>query len=124
VSEVSVNEVEAKAQDRPPAPVLNAVHRIVQESVTNARRHAVDATHIVVDLRRVGDAYEVIVTDDGRPTTASRLATSGGGNGLVGLRERVDLLGGDLSAGPDAGGGWRLEARLPVDVRIDARRRQ
>ncbi len=104
----------APGLDEPPAPVLNALHRIVQEAVTNARRHAIDATCIVVEVRLVGDEYQVVITDDGRASKNARLSTTGGGNGLVGLRERVDLLGGELHAGPDGDGGWRLDARLPL----------
>ncbi|BBH67762.1 two-component sensor histidine kinase [Actinoplanes sp. OR16] len=85
-----------------------AVYRIVQESVTNAMRHAVDATEVVV--RVVGDSQRVRVTvaDDG-----ARAGRSRAGYGLTGLRERAGLLGGRLRAGPGADRGWRVEAELP-----------
>lgn len=85
-----------------------AVYRIVQESVTNAMRHAVDATEVVV--RVVADLHRVRVTvaDDGARTGRGRA-----GYGLTGLRERASLLGGQLRAGPGADRGWRVEVELP-----------
>jgi signal transduction histidine kinase len=98
----------------PPA-VDAAVYRIVQESVTNAMRHAVDATEVVV--RVIGEARRVRVTvrDDGMRASRHR-----GGYGLTGLRERAVLLGGELLAGPGAERGWQVEAELPLE-RADSR---
>jgi signal transduction histidine kinase len=94
--------------DALPLAVDAAVYRIVQESVTNAMRHAVDATEVVV--RVIGEPHTVRVTvqDDG-----ARAGRGRDGYGLAGLRERAALLGGELRAGPGAGQGWRVEAELP-----------
>jgi len=94
--------------DALPPAVDVAVYRIVQESVTNAMRHAVDATEVVV--RVIGEARRVRVTvqDNGARTGRGRA-----GYGLAGLRERAVLLGGELRAGPGADQGWRVEAELP-----------
>lgn len=103
--------------DLPPT-VSVALHRIAQEAVANARRHAVGATTVCVDVRRRLDLVELTVTDDGRATAAEGPGGgSGPGYGLVGMDERAELLGGRLAAGPAAGGGWRVHALLPVDLR-------
>jgi signal transduction histidine kinase len=99
-----------------------AVYRIVQESVTNAMRHAVGATEVVV--RVVGDTQRVRVTvaDDG-----ARAGRGRAGYGLTGLRERAGLLGGQLRAGPGADRGWQVEAELPrgrTDGRVHSRTRR
>jgi signal transduction histidine kinase len=91
----------------PPA-VDAAVYRIVQESVTNAMRHAVDATEVVVRVTGEPQTVRVTVRDDG-----ARAGRGRDGYGLAGLRERAALLGGELRAGPDADQGWRVEAELP-----------
>ncbi|MEU6064557.1 sensor histidine kinase [Streptomyces sp. NPDC047082] len=94
--------------DTLPPAVDAAVYRIVQESVTNAMRHAVNATEVVV--RVTGDPQKVRVTvrDDG-----ARAGRGRDGYGLAGLRERAALLGGRLQAGPGADQGWHVEAELP-----------
>jgi signal transduction histidine kinase len=94
--------------DALPPAVDAAVYRIVQESVTNAMRHAVGATEIVVRVTGEPQRIRVTVRDDGAPTRRGR-----DGYGLTGLRERAALLGGELCAGPDADQGWRVEAELP-----------
>ncbi|MDT8911649.1 histidine kinase [Amycolatopsis sp. PS_44_ISF1] len=91
-------------------PVLDAVHHVVQESLTNVLRHAGGATAVGVRVRTRPDArLEVVVTDDGTSTSD----TSGSGFGLIGLGERVEVAGGTLTAGP-ADGGWRVRALLPL----------
>lgn len=91
------------------AAVGAAVHRIAQESVTNARRHARGATRIAV-LVTVGDmSVRLRVSDDGDAPTRP----AGSGFGLAGMRERAELLGGTLEAGP-AARGWTVEAVLPL----------
>lgn len=85
-------------------------HRIVQEALTNAVKHAGPA-HIEVTLRCDESELLVQVLDDGRGAAAT--STSGGGRGLIGMRERVELLGGRLTTGPRAGGGYRVEAHIP-----------
>lgn len=107
----------ALADDLDLSPTLAAaVHRIAQEAVANARRHAVDATTVRVDVRRRLDLVELTVTDDGRGPGHPR-AGSGDGFGVVGMTERAELLGGRLSAGPATGGGWRVSALLPAEPR-------
>ncbi|NUT95418.1 MAG: sensor histidine kinase [Saccharothrix sp.] len=94
-------------------PVDTALYRLAQESLTNAVRHARSATRVGIDVRREGDAVRLRVSDDGRtePGPAPRL-----GFGLLGMAERAQLLGGSLSAGPGPGGGWVVEAVLPVEA--------
>ncbi|GAB3829449.1 sensor histidine kinase [Dactylosporangium cerinum] len=97
--------------DRLPLAVDGAVYRIVQESVTNARRHAVHASTVQVQVTAEPGRVRVTVRDDG---VATRRGRSRAGYGLTGLRERVTLLGGSLEAGQLPGRGWLVEAQLPV----------
>jgi signal transduction histidine kinase len=99
-------------------------YRVVQEALTNVLKHA-DARHAVVSVAVKGDALVVTVSDDGRgDTRMSRNARAGGsaareggaGLGLAGMRERVRILGGDLSAGGTIeGAGFTVRARLPLE---------
>ena len=89
-----------------------AVYRIVQESLTNALKHAVAPTSVEVDLRFRRGATAVIVTDDGR---GSAQAPGDAGRGLVGMRERVAVYGGRLDSGPVAPHGWRVAVTLKHD---------
>jgi signal transduction histidine kinase len=104
--------VELTIEGRPeqlPAGVDLTAYRLVQEGLTNALKHA-QARHAEV-LVRYGDGHvELTVSDDGRGVGSGE----GGGHGLVGMRERVSVYGGELEAGPRAGGGYRLRARLPL----------
>ncbi|MCP9957251.1 sensor histidine kinase [Streptomyces sudanensis] len=94
-----------------PAPVELAAYRIVQESLTNALKHA-GAGEVAVVVERTGHALTVVVTSPpGRPAAGPR--APGSGAGLVGMRERVALLGGEFEAGP-VDGAWRVRAVLPV----------
>jgi len=88
---------------------------VVQESLTNALKHA-DPRHVVV--RVAGDAAElrIEVVNDGAFPPAS-IPSDGGGLGLAGLRERIRLLGGQITAGRQPAGGFRVHARLPLDDR-------
>ncbi|GEC02920.1 two-component sensor histidine kinase [Streptomyces spinoverrucosus] len=97
-----------------PHEVQAAAFRVVQEALTNVRRHAGDATEIAVGLRRDGDGLEVSVVDDGRGGSRLPDAARGGGFGLVGLKERVTALGGELHAGPRDGDGWEVRAAFPL----------
>ncbi|WP_327002223.1 sensor histidine kinase [Dactylosporangium sp. NBC_01737] len=94
--------------DALPPAVDAAVYRIVQESVTNAMRHAVDATEVVVRVTGAPGQVRITVHDDG-----ARAGRGRDGYGLAGLRERAALLGGQLRAGPGTGRGWQVEAELP-----------
>jgi len=94
-------------------PVDAALYRLAQESLTNAVRHARSATRVGIDVRREGDAVRLRVSDDGQTEPGP---PSGPGFGLLGMAERAQLLGGSLSAGPGPGGGWVVEAVLPVEA--------
>jgi signal transduction histidine kinase len=91
--------------------LARSVLRLVQEALTNVRKHARDATDVEVDVRRTTAAILLSVVDNGtgRPAHSS-------GFGLVGMRERVDELGGRFFAGP-TGDGWLVTAELPLEVR-------
>jgi len=93
----------------PPGLDLSA-YRIVQEAVTNTLKHA-QAHHADVEVRYEPRDLLVEVRDDGQGPTAG----DGLGHGLVGMRERVKIFGGDMSAGGAPGGGFVVRARLPFD---------
>ena len=97
--------------DGVPPPVGAAVYRLVQESVTNARRHARHATRIEVRVDVDDAAVRLRVSDDGEPAGARPAGSAG--YGLIGMIERADLLGGSCSAGPNPGRGWTVTATLP-----------
>ncbi|GAA2124602.1 sensor histidine kinase [Kitasatospora saccharophila] len=92
------------------------VYRIVQEALTNVRKHGgPDArARVAVDFRD-GD-LEVLIEDDGRGSTREQLSggTDGLGHGLIGMRERVGMVSGSLDVGPRPGGGFRIRAVLPL----------
>jgi len=96
-----------------PAGVGLAIYRIVQEALTNSLKHAGAGTKSLVRVERGGDHVEVDVSDDGRRSVGALVGVSGG-NGLIGMRERALVFGGTLDAGPRTGGGWRVQARLPL----------
>jgi signal transduction histidine kinase len=114
-------------QSSPAAPLPSAVgiavYRILQESITNVIRH-VGPTRVTVALHPGTDALELRVTDEGRrdpadPHPPARNPTSTGGHpkpgrGILGMRERCQLLGGDLDARPLPSGGFEVTARLPL----------
>jgi signal transduction histidine kinase len=93
-----------------PRAIDLSAYRIVQEGLTNALKHA-RARHADVTVRYRPDEVELEVADDG--TGPAR--TNGHGHGLVGIRERVNIYGGEMSAGAGPSGGFILSARLPVD---------
>lgn len=95
--------------------VAMTLYRAVQEGLTNARKHG-DAAHVVVSLARLPDAVRLAVCDDG---TGAGDALPGSGFGLVGLRERIERLGGSLVAGPRPEGGFLLELVVPADLEDD-----
>jgi signal transduction histidine kinase len=93
-----------------PASVELSAYRIVQEALTNALKHAGPNVSVTVCIRYRDDDVEVVVADDGRGITGD----DGRGHGLLGMRERVEVFGGDLTTGPRVGGGFEVRARLPV----------
>lgn len=101
-------DIDARA-DALPSEVVASLHRIAREAVTNARRHAIGATTIDINVVCRNGHVHLLVSNDG--ATVNR---SSGGFGLTGMAERAAALGGQLSAGPLAAGGWRVDAELPV----------
>ena len=108
--------VEAELPD--PVPAVSdgvglAAYRIVQEALTNVRKHA--GAGATVELRvAVGSAVEIDVRDDGHGAAATSPSPEGPGLGLAGMRERATLHGGSLDAGPAPGGGFAVSATIPV----------
>jgi signal transduction histidine kinase len=97
-----------------PASIEVSMFRIVQEALTNTRKHA-DASAAAVEVRYLPDAVQVEVVDDGRGPAPSGASTGNGtGHGLLGMRERVGLHGGRLDVGPVPAGGYRVLATFPV----------
>lgn len=93
-----------------------AMLRIIQEALTNVRRHALDPTQVEVEVTQDGAGFRLTVTDDGRKKAGlhdTHRRGVGGGFGLVGLDERTAAFGGTLTAGPTDPQGWRIEATLP-----------
>jgi signal transduction histidine kinase len=110
--------VELVTEGRPrPVPAAQDVsaYRIVQEALTNVLKHAGSGAHARVLLRFAVDAIEVEVADDG----AGPVGPADGGVGLIGMRERVGFLHGELTTGPRPGGGFVVRARLPVPAEGD-----
>jgi signal transduction histidine kinase len=104
-------EVEVEGEATPlPAAVESAIYRVTQEALTNTLRHAGTAT-ATVRLGFLAGRVELEVTDDG-PGVSSRSAQ--GGRGLVGIRERMDLLGGEVDTAPRPGGGFLVHCRIPL----------
>jgi signal transduction histidine kinase len=101
----------------PPVPVAvgSAVYRILQESITNVIRH-VGPTRVTVELDYGPDTVAIRVTDEGprQGTGIGEDALHRPARGILGMRERCQLLGGELDAGPRAGGGFAVTARLPL----------
>jgi signal transduction histidine kinase len=104
--------VEGTPQPLPAGPQL-AAFRIVQESLTNVLKHAGPASRAWVRLQWRADALELSVLDDGRGASAAIAASDGAGQGLRGMRERAQLHGGRLDAGPRPSGGYGVHAALP-----------
>jgi signal transduction histidine kinase len=100
--------VEGEPVPLPPAVDLSA-YRIVQEGLTNALKHA-HASKAEVTLRYRPEDLQIEVRDNGAGSVAG-----GGGYGLVGVRERVKIYGGEMTAGPGTHGGFVLSAHLPID---------
>ncbi|MEW2530978.1 histidine kinase [Streptomyces sp. NPDC047071] len=103
----------------PPADhIASAVHGIVREALTNIRKHAAHADRVAVDVRESATEpglLTVCVTDNAPAAAADTSSQQGRtGFGLVGLRERVHALGGDLTAAPGPVGGWQVAARIPL----------
>ena len=105
-------EVVGRARAVPPGVDLSA-YRIVQEALTNVLKHAGAGARRGCSVRYGADDWSVAVSDDGRVATAAR---HGGGHGLIGIRERVAVVGGRSRPGRGPDGGSRSRARLPYSV--------
>lgn len=107
------------AGDARPLPLLIdvALYRVVQEALTNVRKHAGRGASAEVRLRFELDAVEVEVSDDGVRQTLDRGGAPGGRLGLQGMRERVGAVGGEISAGRRERGGFMVRARVPLHQR-------
>ncbi|MFC9789577.1 sensor histidine kinase [Rhodococcus sp. NPDC127528] len=103
-------EMTGELDDIRPAVSLG-IHRVVQESLTNVLRHAGPTPRAWVSVRRRTEDVLVEVTDNGG---GSSTFTQGSGNGLVGMRERVAVLQGNLETGRRPDGSWRVRAQLPL----------
>jgi signal transduction histidine kinase len=99
--------------DQLPLQVDTAVYRLAQEALTNALRHARNATRVEIRVVEGAGRLRLRVTDDGRIDPARPASR---GFGLLGMTERVQLLGGTLRAGPAPEGGWTVDAELPTEV--------
>ena len=104
-------DVMTAGERKPLSPGVDlAAYRVVQEALTNALKHA-GAARSLVSIRYGDDALEITVTNDGTVKSNGR-----GGHGLIGMRERVTLYGGEFEAGPRDGGGYVVRASLPLDA--------
>lgn len=94
-----------------PGGAAVAAYRIIQESLTNARKHAGRGATAAVALRYSGDRLDLEIADDGVGAAAP---SDGAGHGLTGMRERAAMYGGSVTAGPGPDGGFRVRASLPI----------
>ena len=111
VASVTAQGIDVQLEDsltEVPKPTQLALYRIAQESLTNVVRHS-QATRATVTLAEDAGSYRLVVTDNGTPSTTA----SEGGRGLLGMRERAELLGGSLEAGPSPRGGFTVTATIP-----------
>jgi signal transduction histidine kinase len=97
----------------PPALGLS-VYRIVQEALTNTLKHAGPRARVAVHVAREAEVLTIEVQDDGAGQAAPDPSLVVGGQGLIGMRERATLFGGDVRAGPRPNGGFAVHARLPL----------
>jgi signal transduction histidine kinase len=109
-----VLRVEGARPDLPAGIDLSA-YRIVQEALTNTLKHGRGVTRATVALRYRPDELSMEVCDDGEESSAGGQAEARTGHGLIGMRERVALYGGEVFSGPRAGGGFEVRARFPLE---------
>jgi signal transduction histidine kinase len=89
-----------------------AIYRLVQEALTNVRKHTPAGTTARVRLEYAAARVDVEITDDGRQAAVVPAGRRRAGHGIAGMRERVAIYGGRLQAGPLPDGGWRVHARF------------
>lgn len=92
--------------------IAPSVYRIVQESLTNVRRHGREVTEVEIEIRATDGGTQVTIADDGAPADRQN-----NGHGLTGMSERVAALGGHFWAGPRPGRGWSVRAWIPLEKR-------
>jgi signal transduction histidine kinase len=108
--------LEVTGEPRPlPQAVDVSAYRVLQEALSNVLRHA-GPVPTAVSLRHEAAGLVVQVEDDGPPVPLPRPDDARGGHGLLGIRERVAVLGGAVEAGPRPEGGFRLRARFPLEA--------
>ena len=113
------NHIPSEGATVPPAPVQTALFRIVQEALTNVATHAgAQSAHVVLDVDDATYRAEIV----NPPGTARNPTTDHVGRGLIGMRERAELLRGTAHAGPTPDGGWAVTARIPRAARSDEAR--
>jgi signal transduction histidine kinase len=113
------SELTISGDERPLSPGVElAAFRIVQEALTNVVKHGGDKATATVELHYGADLLHLKVTDTGRGAV-SKLVDAGGGHGLIGMRERIEIYGGQLAAGPRPGGGYQVDASLAVSAASD-----
>lgn len=109
--------IEGKPRELSTGAGLTA-YRIVQESLTNVLKHAGPAARVVVTERWTDTGLELGVVDDGRGAAGALVPSTGGGQGVLGMRERAELYGGRFEAGPVVGGGYQVRAGLPYSREV------
>jgi signal transduction histidine kinase len=111
---VSVDLSTSGLEDGLHSSVELSVYRVVQEALTNVVRHAGPGAHAAVSLTRADDTVTVDVANDSQGTVNSTAQALTSGYGLAGLRERIKLMGGDISTGPVGDGGFRVHVTVPA----------
>ncbi len=112
-------QLSGNVEQLPPGSA-EAIQRVIQEAITNALKHAPGAA-IAIELHGRDDVVELGVHNPrllAAPAIAAGLGLTGGGQGIAGMRERVQRYGGDFQAGPDGNGGWHVSAGLPLRVQV------
>ena len=104
---------DGQTAELPPALDLSA-YRIIQEALTNTLKHAGTQAHAWVSVRREPADLVIEIVDDGGGRSLDSASPGSAGHGLIGMRERVALFGGELQAGPRAASGFGVCARLPI----------
>ena len=107
--------------DRLPDDIRTTIYRIVQEALTNVAKHAKGATLVSIIIDRIANYLEFMIEDDGcgfRPEIIElqQAACSGGGLGLIGMRERLSFVGGELRIVSSVGVGTMISARIRLDA--------
>ena len=108
-------ELQRHGQTTDLSPALDlSAYRIIQEALTNTLTHVGTGARVWVTVRREPADLVIEIVDDGGGLPVDGAPSRSGGHGLIGMRERVSLFGGQLQAGPRAPSGFAVHARLPV----------